>query len=131
MSSMLERQRRAEPEPSILNYEYLAGLQKYLGAAHASELLADGMIDLVGRLDRLAEVAGRGDRGAVAALSHEIVGAAGHLGLGRMSHLAAQVSMAARGGDPAAWIEALLESRAASIGSLREYCATRLDAAVA
>ena len=28
-------------------------------------------------------------------------------------------------------VEALLESRAASIGSLREYCATRLDAAVA
>jgi hypothetical protein len=131
MSSMLDRQLRAEREPAILNHEYLAGLQKYLGAAHASELLADGMIDLVGRLDRLAEVAARGDRGAVAALSHEIVGAAGHLGLGLMSHLAAQASMAARSGDPTSWIEALLEVRATSIGKLREYCAARFDDAVA
>ena len=122
---MLRRQLWAEPEPPILNHEYLAGLQRYLGNAHACELLADGMIDLMGRLDRLADIAARGDSGEIAALSHEIVGAAGHLGLGLMSHLAAHVSQAARGGDPAEWIEALLEVRSASIGELREYCAAR------
>jgi HPt (histidine-containing phosphotransfer) domain-containing protein len=128
---MLNIKARTEPRPSILNYEYLSGLQRYLGAAHSRELLSDGMIDLVGRLDRLAEIAGRDDRGEMAALSHEIVGAAGHLGLGLLSHLAAQVSQTARSGDPTEWIEALLDARAASIGALREYCASRLGEAVA
>ena len=129
---MLNAQLRAEPAPPILNQEYLAGLNRYLGAAHACELLADGMIDLTGRLDRLAELAGRGDNGPIAALAHEIVGAAGHLGLGLLSHLAAQVSLAARGGgDPTEWIEAMVEARAASIGALRDYCATFADKIVA
>lgn len=123
---MLQSQLRAENTPPILNYEYLAGLERYLGQAHARELLSDGMIDLIGRLDRLGEVAGSGDSGVVAALSHEIVGAAGHLGLGLLSHLAAQISYAARSGDATDWIELLLESRSASIGQLREYCDTRL-----
>jgi hypothetical protein len=123
---MLNRQRRAEQLPPVLNYEYLAGLEKYIGATQARELLADGAIDLVGRLDRLADVAGRGETAAVAALAHEIVGAAGHLGLGLLSHLAAEVSLAARGGDPTEWVEILLEARASSIGRLRDYCATSL-----
>ena len=120
---MLETLLRMHPAPSVLNHEYLAGLNSHLGTAHACELLADGMIDLMDRLDRLAEVAKHGDEGEIAALSHQIVGAAGHLGLGLMSQLAAQVSQAARAGDPTAWIEALLEVRNASIGELRKYCA--------
>lgn len=123
---MLDRQLKTEPVPAVLNHEYLAGLEKYLGQAHSRELLADGMIDLMGRLDRLAEAAGHRNDREIAALAHEIVGAAGHLGLGLMSHLAAQVSMAARGGDPTEWIAGLLEVRAVSIGRLREYCAVRL-----
>ena len=125
---MLERKRRAEPLPSVLNYEFLAGLHTYLGAAHAHELLSDGMIDLVGRLDRLAELADGGDNAPIAALSHEIVSAAGHLGLGLLSYYAAQASMAARGGDPLPWVKALLETRADSIGALRDYCGSYLDA---
>ena len=120
---ILEGLLRTQPALSVLNHGYLAGLNSHLGTAHACELLADGMIDLMGRLERLAEVAGHGDKGEIAALSHQIVGAAGHLGLSLMSQLAAQVSQAARGGDPTRWIEALLEVRHASIGELREYCA--------
>jgi HPt (histidine-containing phosphotransfer) domain-containing protein len=128
---MFKRQLQTGHIPAILNHEYLAGLQRYLGTAPARELLADGTIDLIGRLDRLAEIGGRGDNAEIAALAHEIVGAAGHLGLGLLSYLAAQVSQTARGGDPAEWIEALLEVRAASIGELRAYCASCSDEAVA
>jgi HPt (histidine-containing phosphotransfer) domain-containing protein len=121
---MLTSPAQGRAAPAVLNHEYLAGLQTYLGAAHARELLSDGMIDLAGRLDRLAELAARGDNGRIATLSHEIVGVAGHLGLGLMSHLAAQASQAARNGDAAAWVDTLLEVRAASIGALRDYCAS-------
>ena len=125
---MREQQSGVEAAPAVLNYEYLAGLERYLGPAHARELLSDGMIDLIGRLDRLAELADRGDSGAIAALSHEIVGAAGHLGLALLSELAANVSHAARDGEPGRWVEVLLDARSASIGRLNEYCATRLEA---
>ncbi len=121
---MLDWQLRTEPTPSILNHEYLAGLRRHLGTGHTCELLADGMIDLVGRLDRLSEIARHGDNAEIAALSHEIVGAAGHLGLGLLSHYAARASHAARSGDPSEWVEALLEVQAASIGKLRAYCAS-------
>lgn len=128
---MLDRQLRAEPVPSILNHDYLAGLRRHLGAAHTYELLADGMLDLAGRLDRLAEMARRGDNAGIAALTHEIVGAAGHLGLHRMSQFAAHASHAAHGGDPAEWVEALLETKTDSIGMLREYCASCVDESAA
>ena len=128
---MLDRQLRAEPVPSILNHDYLAGLRRHLGTVHSCELLADGMLDLAGRLDRLAQLARRGDNPAIAALSHEIVGAAGYLGLARLSHFAAQASAAARGGDPAEWVEAMLDAQAASIGMLRGYCDQCLDESAA
>jgi HPt (histidine-containing phosphotransfer) domain-containing protein len=128
---MLDRQLRAESVPPILNHEYLAGLRRHLGTAHACELLADGMIDVVGRLDRLAEMGERGDNAGIAALAHEVVGAAGHLGLHRISQFSAHVSQAARGGDPSAWLEALLDVRAVSIGMLRAYCASCLDESAA
>ena len=124
---MLDRQFRADTMPPILNHDYLAGLRRHLGTAHACELLADGMIDVVGRLDRLAQMRERGDNAEIAALAHEIVGAAGHLGLHRMSQFSAHVSQAARGGDPAVWLDALLDVRAVSIGMLRAYCAACLD----
>jgi HPt (histidine-containing phosphotransfer) domain-containing protein len=124
---MLDRQFRAEPLPPVLNHDYLAGLRRHLGTAPTCELLADGMLDLAGRLDRLAEMARHGDRAGIAGLSHEIVGAAGHLGLHRMSQFAAHASQAARGGDPAQWVEALLDAQAASIGMLRAYCDASLD----
>jgi hypothetical protein len=115
---------QTEPTPALLDEDYLSGLARHLGTAHACELLADGMIDMIGRLERLAEVARGGDSGAIAALSHEIAGASGHLGLALVSHYAARASHASRcGGDPLPWIEALMGIRSASIGALRDYCA--------
>ena len=108
---MLKKQLQTEPVPAVLNHEYLAGLQRHLGTAHACELLADGTIDLMGSLDRLSEAAGQGDDARIAALAHEIVSAAGHLGLGLMSYLAAQTSMAAHDGKWRDWVDALLDVR--------------------
>lgn len=128
---MLEWQSRREPAPPILNYEYLNGLRRHLGTPHTRELLADGMIELMGRLDRLGEVVSAGDNGEVAALAHEIVGASGHLGLSLISHYAAQASATARRGDPTEWVRAVLEVRTVSIGRLRDYCAACEDEAQA
>lgn len=128
---MLDRQLRAESVPPILNHDYLAGLRRHLGTQHTCELLADGMLDLVGRLDRLGDLARRGDNAGIAALSHEIVGAAGQLGLLRISQFASHASHAARAGEPAGWVDALLEVQAESIGMLREYCASSLDESAA
>jgi HPt (histidine-containing phosphotransfer) domain-containing protein len=120
---MLEGQLRAEPAPPILDCDYLDGLRRYLGTPQACELLADGMLELVGRLDRLSELADAGESGEVAALAHEIVGAAGHLGLSLIAHYAALASQAARRGDASAWVRAVQEVRSDSIGRLRDYCA--------
>jgi HPt (histidine-containing phosphotransfer) domain-containing protein len=128
---MLDRQLRAEPVPPVLNHDYLAGLRRHLGTAHTGELLADGVLDLAGRLDRLAEMARQRDNPAIARLTHEIVGLAGYLGLQRMSQFAAQASHAARQGDPAVWVDALLDSQSASIGMLRAYCDACLDESAA
>jgi HPt (histidine-containing phosphotransfer) domain-containing protein len=120
---MLEGQLRNEPATPILDCDYLERLRRHLGTPQTCELLSDGMLELVGRLDRLAELADLGETGEVAALAHEIVGAAGHLGLSLISHYAAHASQAARRGDATVWIEAMLEVRSSSIGSLRNYCA--------
>ena len=128
---MLDRQLRTEQVPSVLNHDYLAGRRRHLGTAHACELLADGTLDLVGRLDRLADLARHGDNAGIARLTHEIVGAAGHLGLLRMSQFAAQASYAARQGDAAGWVEAMLDTQADSIGMLRAYCESCLDESAA
>ncbi len=128
---MLNRQLRAEPAASVLNHDYLAGLRRHLGTAHTCELLADGMLELAGRLDRLADMARQDDNAAIARLTHEIVGLAGYLGLHRMSQLAAQASHAARQGEPAVWVDALLDAQTASIGMLRAYCDSCLDESAA
>ncbi len=126
---MLEWQLRTEPPPPILDCDYLERLRRHLGTPQTCELLADGMLELVGRLDRLAELAEMGETGEVAALAHEIVGAAGHLGLSLISQYAARASEAARRGDPSEWVQAMIDVRSVSIGSLRDYCAAFESAA--
>jgi hypothetical protein len=42
-----------------------------------------------------------------------------------------QASQAAHNGEPAEWVEALLETKTASIGMLREYCASCIDESAA
>jgi HPt (histidine-containing phosphotransfer) domain-containing protein len=63
-----------------------------------AELLADGLIELTDRLARLAELEAAGDLDAIARLGHDLVGMAGHLGLARLSAVAAEMNRAARAG---------------------------------
>jgi len=87
-----------EPEPPILDTGYLARLAGHVGPVVLVELMADGMIELTDRLGRLDELAAKGDQDGIARLGHDLVGMAGHLGLTRLSAVAAGMNRAARGG---------------------------------
>jgi HPt (histidine-containing phosphotransfer) domain-containing protein len=95
---------RPEPDRPLLDVDYLARLERHVGATVLTELLADGLIELTDRLARLGELAEAGDLDGIARLGHDLVGMAGHLGLTRLSATAAEMSRAARGrngSDPA------------------------------
>ena len=111
--------------PVILDLGYLQRLTKHIGQRETQELLADGMLDLTDRLDRLRHFGQEGDVKAVASLAHEIAGAAGHQGLTAMAHAAFDVARLVRekpntqASDLAALI---LTWQDPSIEALAEYC---------
>ena len=103
--------RRPEPERPILDTGYLARLGGHVGATVLAELMADGLIELTDRLTRLGELAAAGDLDGIARLGHDLVGMAGHLGLARLSVLAAGMNRAAREGDGATTAPLVTEVR--------------------
>jgi HPt (histidine-containing phosphotransfer) domain-containing protein len=120
---MFER-RSPEPEQPILNTGYLARLGGHIGVTVMSELMADGLIELTDRLTRLGELVAAGDLDGIARLGHDLVGMAGHLGLARLSALAAGMNRAAREGDNATTAPLVAEVRrvgAASTDAMRRY----------
>lgn len=96
------QRRAAEPDRPTLDARFLHRLEGHLGPAPLSELIADGLIELSDRVDRLAELERTGDLDGMARLGHDLVGMAGNLGLVRLSHGAAEMNRAARDGDTAA-----------------------------
>jgi HPt (histidine-containing phosphotransfer) domain-containing protein len=96
---MMFEWRTPEPELPILDAGYLARLGGHIGTAVLAELLADGLIELTDRVARLAELDAAGDLDAIAQLGHDLVGMAGHLGLTRLSAMAAEMNRAARAGS--------------------------------
>jgi len=87
-----------KPEKLTLDTAYLARLGWHLGISVLAELMADGLIELTDRLDRLDDLAAAGDLDGMARLGHDLVGMAGHLGLTRLSVAAAEMNRAARDG---------------------------------
>lgn len=83
-------------EPPIIDAAYLARLGKLVGTPVMAELLADGLIELADRVARLAELETAGDLDAIVRIGHDLVGMAGHLGLTRLSAMAAEMNRAAR-----------------------------------
>lgn len=79
----------ATPPPPVLDEDYLARLGALIGDRVLSELLADGLIEVSDRIERLREAAAVEDRRAVLGLAHDLTGIAGHLGLAALSRAAA------------------------------------------
>ncbi|MCL5776030.1 Hpt domain-containing protein [Limibaculum sp. FT325] len=108
----------AAPQRALVDAGYLDRLELAIGGEVLAELLSDGAIELADRLGRLEHVAREGDRPAVAALAHDIVAVAGHMGLGALSAAAVELCRALRedDDDPAAGRLALLASSVIALG---------------
>ena len=83
-------------EPPLLDTGYLDRLEMHLGEAVLTELMADGMLELSDRLDRVATAAADEDGDVVAHLCHDIASVAGHLGLSRLSAAAVDLNRVLR-----------------------------------
>jgi len=117
--------RQSENTPAILDYGYLQRLSKHIGERETRELLADGMLDLTDRLDRLKKLGEDGNLKGIADLVHEIAGAAGHQGLTAMSHAAFEAARIAReqpNADPVAVAALVLEHRDTSLVAISQFC---------
>lgn len=128
---MVQWFRREEtPEPPLLDAGYLTRLGKHIGMAELRELMADGLIELTDRLDALERHAVRGDTEEVATLCHEIAGAAGHLGLSRMSQAAVDGVRRCRGGTQEPMLDVIadvLAARTASLATASDFCIASVD----
>ena len=111
--------------PPMLDTAYLQRLQKHLGEDVTRELMADGIIELSDRLDRLGALVGEGQVGELRKLTHDITGAAGHLGLSALSFFAAEANRTLReaGADERAGaMEKVLACKARSLDALARFC---------
>ena len=115
----------ATDAPPYLDTAYLERLQKHLGEDVTRELMADGMLELSDRLDRVEHLAEKQQVGELRRLTHDIAGAAGHLGLSALSFHAAEANRALRDDSPQpakGVMKAMLECRAQSLDSLAAFC---------
>lgn len=124
-----------KPDPvdaAVLDEGYVDRLAKHVGIIVACELLADGMIELTDRLDRLANLAADNRVEEIGSLAHDIAGISGHLGLTALSARAVTATRACRSEE---WPEAealvapMLDLREASISALVAFCKSRNPAA--
>ena len=111
--------------PPVLDTAYLQRLQKHLGEDVTRELMADGILELSDRLDRLDALASAGQIGELRKLTHDITGAAGHLGLSALSFLAAEANRALREDNEscrASVMQQVLEYKNKSLDALARFC---------
>lgn len=116
------------PKVPILDTGYLERLAGHLGSSITAELLADGMLELADRLERLQQLSDRGDVEGLLRLTHDITGASGHLGLSAMSQYAAAANRDLRqatGSAVGRAVRPLLDVRNTSIDALGQYCRSR------
>ncbi len=124
---ILWRDKPVREAPPVLDTDYLGRLQKHLGADVTRELMADGMLELSDRMERLPVLAGRAATEDLARLTHDIAGAAGHLGLSALSFHAFAANRVLRGGAAGALDEVIapmMACREASMDALGRFCKT-------
>lgn len=98
---------KAKPERyPVIDAEYLSRLAALLGSETMAELLADGLIEVADRIDRVEALAEAGDRAGVARIAHDLVGIAGHLGLTQLSIAAGDLQEVAGRSRPSLLVEA-------------------------
>lgn len=114
---------KPEPERPVLDTVYLARLSGHLGQSVLDELLADALIELTDRVNRVAELSGAGDIEGLRRLGHDLVGMAGHLGLTRLSMAAVDLGRQLRDGgeDGTQACDALCREGALAAEALRRY----------
>ena len=112
-------------EAPILDQAYLDRLANHIGESETRELIADGMLELAERLDRLRRLTERGTVDEIGLLAHDIAGASGHQGLSAMSIAAVEAARQAREVaevSPVHLAEMILQHREASLAALSAYC---------
>ncbi len=127
---MFDWLKRTAPEPPVLDFAYLERLESHIERAVVRELMADGMIDLIDKLDRLKSHATDGNLDDVAAIAHDIAGVSGHLGLTALSHAAVALNRSARAGDEqttTALAAPLIEQSGPALEALRRYLNTHFN----
>ena len=115
----------APKAPPILDTAYLERLQKHLGEDVTRELMADGMLELSDRLDRIQKLVEKGRIAELQKLTHDIAGSAGHLGLSALSYHASVANAELRGSIGAktqAIMKPMLNCRGQSLDSLALFC---------
>jgi len=116
----------AAAPPPVLDEDYLARLAAQIGDRVLRELLADGLVEVSDRVERLREAAVAGDRRAVLGLAHDLTGIAGHLGLSALSRAAAACQQQGRSvpeADAAALAAPMIAAGPASCERLRRRLA--------
>lgn len=106
----------------MLDEAFLGRLERHLGPSVLRELMADGLIELADRLERLAQAAEAGRREEALRIGHDIAGLAGHIGLSALSARAVAMNRAARAepGRPVAAVAApVIAAGAPAVDALR------------
>ena len=114
-----------DQEMPVLDLAYLERLSGHIGAEVAAELLADGMLELADRLDRVSDLANKGDMEALLRMTHDIAGSAGHLGLSALSRDAVTANRSLREARAQAaprLVRQMLANRQSSLDALGAFC---------
>ena len=110
------------PPPPIIDPAYLARLRRQVGDVVLNELISDGAIEIVDRIELIRQCVEADRRDKAAALCHDLIAVSGQFGLSAMSRAAADLNRGARepGKAPLRTIAApLLALRDVSIDALR------------
>jgi len=122
--------RSGTPPPSTLDEGYLTRLQRHVGSDAMGELIDDGMLELSGKLDHLAEQSGSDDIKHIASVCHDIAGAAGNLGLTALTRLAVEANRRALSDAPPPAEDLVSLVMACRVPAMEALSAYRADCAL-